>query len=175
MTTSATLLVIALLLPQQPTGQPAQDAPAATTQPAAIPPRNPTQSEIYRELLQEEERPTRILPTNPARSEAAATPDRARSLRNSNLILEGTLVVDRPGRLLRGESGSLFRFAASDDARLAQPMELNKNGLLEAMEREAEMGGDEFFVTAKVTRYRGENYLTLLKYRRQVPHGNLSP
>ncbi len=177
MTAHAPLVAIALILavPQQPPGEPVVDAPPVTSQPA-VDPRNPTQAEIYRELLQEEERPTRILPTDPGRAEAASPSlSGPRALRNSTLILEGTLIVDRPGRLLLSDSTSTFRFAATDDARFSRPLPLNKNGLLEAMEREAEMGADDFFITAKVARYRGENYLTLLKYRRQVPHGNLSP
>lgn len=177
MTAHGTFVAIALILSaqQQPPAQPVVEPAPATSQPT-VDPRNPTQAEIYRELLREEERPTRILPSDPGRAEAASSATTGpRAMRNSTLILEGTLIVDRPGRLLLGESSSMFRFATSDDVRFSRPLALNKNGLLEAMEREAEMGADDFFITANVARYRGENYLTLLKYRRQVPHGNLSP
>jgi hypothetical protein len=54
-------------------------------------------------------------------------------------------------------------------------MEFNKNRWLEAMEAEAEAGVTEFIISAEVTRYRGRNYLNLLKYRRQISHGNLTP
>lgn len=159
-------LIFALMLPQA-------DEPVATTQPTSqATPHTPPQADIYRQLLREEERPTRILPTNPA---APTETSSAPSMSASGLMLDGTLLVDRPGRLIRVDDRSMFRFSASGEEGLSSTLELNKNGLLEAMERESELNGGEFYVTVVVSQYRGSNYLTLLKYRRQVSNGNLAP
>lgn len=168
----APVLAVMLLQTADPTPPTSQPAASQPTSPAT-----PAQAEIYRELLREQERSSRILPTTPgatSRPRSPQQPQQGATTKNT-LLLEGTLLVDRPGRLLRVEGRSVFRLNASDEQETSRTMELNKNGLLEAMEREAESGSAEFYITAVVSRYRGKNYLTLLKYRRQVSHRNLSP
>jgi len=147
--------------------------PAPATQPTSqAAPRTPVQADIYRQLLREQERPTRILPTDPS---AQLEPESAAGMSPSGLRLDGTMLVDRPGRLVRTDDRSLFRFSSSGADEFPATLEFNKNGLLEAMERESELDRGEFYITAVVSTYRGSNYLTLLKYRRQVSNGNLSP
>ncbi len=157
-----------ILLPMQTSD------PAPATQPTSqASPRTPTQADIYRQLLREQERPTRILPTDPT---GQTEPDgTASGMSKSGLRLDGTLLVDRPGRLVRTEDRTMFRFRSSGADGFSATLELNKNGLLEAMERESELDRGEFYITVVVSTYRGSNYLTLLKYRRQVSNGNLSP
>src|SRR4030095_3296399 len=95
--------------------------------------------------------------------------------KDESLQGEGTVIVDRPGRLIRSGERSEFKFASQDGKMLAQPLELLPNSWLEYMEKEAETGVADFIVTADVTTYRGRNFLLLRNFRRQVTHGNLSP
>ncbi|RMF84417.1 MAG: hypothetical protein D6744_03145 [Planctomycetota bacterium] len=159
--------------------RPADSQPAAT-QPAdrsaSQPLPRPQQAEIYRELLREQERPTRTLP-QPA-SAAPIQPALSSSAPQKSpdgLLLEGSLIIDRPGRLVRSADRSEFRLIVDESDPEPRTLEILKNGLLEMMEREAESGIEKFYITARVTRYRDSNYLYLLKYRRQISHGNLSP
>jgi hypothetical protein len=162
---------------QEEKGQ--QEAPPAS-QPASRPaeresPRDPIQAQIYEELLRNAERPRAkpILSVEPGRegqeAEAAGGPA-------ASLLLEGTVLIERAGRLVRTGDRLAFHFKAGALAEGAtDTMEVLKNGLLEAMEAEAEAGVKEFVISAEVTRYRGQNFLLLRKYRRQTPHGNLGP
>jgi hypothetical protein len=150
-------------------GEPEAVQPAAT-QPAASRPR-PPQAEVYRQLLEEQEGAARVYPPEPIRPVGS----RGEEERGAELLPEGTMVVDRAGRLVRSEERSVFRFLGGQEGGALRPMQLLPNGLLEAMENEAEAGVTQFYITALVTRYRGANYLFLQKYRRQVSHGNLSP
>jgi len=143
-------------------------APPTATQPTTRP--RPPQAEIYRRLLEEHERPARVQPAEPIRPVGAAPQDEQASM----LLPEGTMLIDRAGRIVRSEGRSIFRFVGGSEEGLPA-MELLPNGLLEAMEREAEAGVTQFYITALVTRYRGENYLFIQKYRRQVSHGNIGP
>lgn len=173
---SCVLITSIVLLIGSQQGQPTIEPVAPTTQPAAerpAAPRAPDQADIYRNLLRDIERPPRILPSEPPDGTAAPRDGSPES--PGQLLLDGDVIVDRPGRLVQVEGRSMFRLNASDREPLARTLELNKNGLLEAMEEEAVSGSAEFHITAVVSQYRGANYLTLLKYRRQIPHGNLAP
>ncbi len=161
------------LAPQQGTDE-GTDPPTgqATSQPAVRTlPRNPRQAQIFEALLGDAERrrgPT-ILSQEPG-SPGDTAEDGA------SLLLDGTPLMERSGRLVRSGDQSLFHFKPGSFADGApEVIECNKNGLLEAMETEAEAGVREFIISAEVTRYRGRNYLNLLKYRRQIAHGNLGP
>jgi len=142
---------------------------------AAAPSRKPLQDEILRKLLQSQEAPRLIGPTDPSRSEASDPGDELQAASPSSpLLLEGTLIVDRPGRVLLSDGKAEFTFLLPDTQRTLT-MELERNSLREALEREAQAGASEFVVTAEVTRYRGRNYLVLRKVVQRVNNGNLTP
>ncbi|MFQ5807708.1 MAG: hypothetical protein ACE5I3_14780 [Phycisphaerae bacterium] len=169
----ATLIAVsAALAPQQAKKQTAE---TPTSQPASQPaarasPRSPRQAQIYRALLGDTERP----PPKPILPVSENAPGVAEA--DASLLPEGAVLMERPGRLMRSAGRAVFHFKPGSPAEGApETMECNKNGLLEAMEAEADAGVKEFIISAEVTRYRGRNYLNLLKYRRQVAHGNLGP
>ena len=167
-----------LVLIQSQEGKPAADTPP-DTQPASRPSefsttlRRPEQANILKGLLRREERPEPVKPEDP--DAASGEAETKVGADGKPLLLEGTLLVERPGRLVREEGRSKFVLHAEGDASAARSMEILPNQLLEAIEREAEAGFTEFVVTAEVTRYRDRNYLILLKILRRVGHGNLSP
>lgn len=137
-------------------------------------PRNPTQARIFEELLRDTERGNvkPILSERGIGRAAIATSEDG----SPSLLLEGTILIERLGRLASHGNRSEFHFTSGSPIEDAPDvMEFNKNGLLEAMEEEAEAGVKEFIISAEVTRYRNQNYLNLLKYRRQISHGNLTP
>ena len=174
----ATLVAVSLTAAAQERKDDRAQPPAS--QPASQPavrsaPRNPTQARILEELLRgtEPRQAKPILPVTPGSNanSAAGAPNG-----NAFLLLEGTVLIERPGRLVRVGDRAEFHFKSGSPAEnAADAMEFNKNGLLEAMEAEAAAGVEEFIISAEVTRYRGANYLLLRKYRRQIAHGNLSP
>ena len=148
---------------------------AETPDGGAGPSRKPLQDEILRKLLQSQEAPRLIGPTDPGRSETSDPGEEARGVSPSSpLLLEGTLIVDRPGRVLLSDGKAEFTFLLPDTQRTLT-MELERNSLREALEREAQAGASEFVVTAEVTRYRGRNYLVLRKVVQRVNNGNLAP
>lgn len=155
------------------TTQPAQSQPASQPAGRTVSPRNPTQARILEALLRDAEqaRPRPILSAPEAgRGTQAGSDD------GVSLLPDGYGLNERPGRLVCGEGRVEFHFASGSPAGDAPAvMEFNKNRWLEAMEAEAEAGVKEFIISAEVTRYRGRNYLNLLKYRRQISHGNLTP
>lgn len=145
----------------QPASQPAS-APAGGL--------SPEQANVLKDLLRAVDRPAMTAP-EPIRSSAPSPAAR----RDESLQGEGTVIVERVGRLIRSSERSEFKFSSPDSAALTQPLELLPNSWLEFMEKEAEAGASEFIITADVTRYRGRNFLLIRSYRRQVSHGNLSP
>jgi hypothetical protein len=151
-------------------------ADPATSQPAVKPasPRSPTQARILEELLRDAERarPTPILSDPERGSETIVEGGRG----GVSLLPDGYPLSERAGRLVRKGGRLEFHFTSgSPVADAPEIMEFNKNRWLEVMEAEAEAGVEEFIISAEVTRYRGQNYLNLLKFRRQISHGNLSP
>lgn len=162
--------------PDAPPSQAAADEPSSQSQPAEGQgfPRSPTQAKILEELLREQgrDRVQPILSAGGIDAEIAAESGTDRL----SLLTDGARIYEKLGRLVTREGRVEFHFSAGGLGKEIRPvMVFNKNQLLELMEREAERGVVEFIITADVARYRGENYLTLLKYRRQVAHGNLSP
>ncbi len=167
----AFMLALATMTPQQ---KPAE--PPAETQPASRPSegrttlRKPAQSEILRNLLARTDRPTAIAPQTPE------SPGEVRPGEGGMppLLLEGTMLVERPGRLIHEEGRARFAFLDGDN-RATRTLDLLENQLLELMEREAQAGFNEFVISAEVTRYRDRNYLLVRKLLRRVEHGNLGP
>lgn len=176
---SVAVCMLVLLAP----GEPPQSEPeeseqeAAESQPA-VPPsslRKPSQADILRDLLRQQ-RPQPI----PAQSAGSAdereigdADERGRHRRTQ--LLEGSFLVERPGRLVHEGGQAKFVFIPEGDDGTARTLELLPNQLLETMEREAEAGFTEFIISAEVTAYRGSNYLLLRKVLRRVGHGNISP
>jgi hypothetical protein len=150
----------------QPTSRPAE-APSTL--------RKPAQAVILKGLLGRTERPTPIQPQDP--QTPGGGPARAADVDPDGqpLLLEGTLLVERPGRLVHEAGQAKFVFHVDADSSVTRTMEILPNQLLEAMEREAQAGFTEFIVTAELTRYKDRNYLMLRKILRRVGHGNLGP
>jgi ABC-type transport system substrate-binding protein len=174
------LLLVGLLGQATPDNQASETPttqPAATTQPADDSPselRRPAQADILRGLLRRgtSAKPTPISPTTQPDDEEVAT-----GADGQPLLLEGTFLIERPGRLVREGDVSRFQLYVAGDGESQTPrlLEILPNQLLESLEREAEAGFSEFIISAEVTRYRGRNYLLLRKILRRVEHGNLGP
>jgi hypothetical protein len=152
--------------PPSPAGTPAPGS--APANPRTL--RRPAQAEIIEDLLREREATGVILPQDP---QGGGVPLGAVA-DDSGLIPEGTILVERPGRLVSEGGRPTFVFLASASGGQLQAMEILPSQLLEAMERES-AATTAFTVSAQVTRYRGRNYLLLLKVLHRVGHGNLSP
>jgi len=136
----------------------------------------PPQAAILSELLRERESPQELLPkwtadsTGPA-GDRTATHDP----QGQPLMPEGTLLIERPGRLVRTGDVAEFVFVPSAAEPQTLRLEILPTELLELMERLAASGESEFVVTAEVTRYHGQNRIFLRKVLRHVSHGNVAP
>jgi hypothetical protein len=171
----ASLLAAQVIAQNVPAEQPPRPASApATSQPAQEPPRTarrPVQAEILEALLRDREAQKPIQPVDPSApaGQGAVAPEQA------NLLLEGSILVDRAGRLVRTHERAEFEFVGQAGDQALPPMIILESQYLEALEREADAGAREFVITAEVTRYRGRNYLRILKLTRRLENGNLSP
>lgn len=170
-----TIAVFAQETPNAPDEQPAETTSQPDTQPAARRStlRTPEQARILEQLLRDQERARPILPQSSA--------DRLLDQRDSGkagqmtLLLEGTMLIERPGRFVVENGRPKFVFQIAGGGPELRSMEINPSQLLETMERAAKGGITEFTITAEVTRYHGRNYLNLKKVLRRVGNGNLSP
>ncbi|MFO0837202.1 MAG: hypothetical protein U1D55_01650 [Phycisphaerae bacterium] len=158
----------------QASTQPAPARPvqaAASTSPAEPATGSRAGSTVNTELLNQ------LLKAERQRSIPPSTlnPKIAAAAEDASLLLEGTMLVDRPGRIvIRGERAE-FEFAPDASGKGARSMEILRTQLLEYMEREAAGGVSEFTVSAEVKRYRGRNTIELVKVARRIDHGNLGP
>lgn len=130
--------------------------------------RLPQQAEIFRELLEKSEA---VKPIMPVHAEAGPAPTR---VDERGLMLEGEQIVNREARFVRG-GGRPTLVIQPRDGGSPQTFPILESQLLELLEREAELGVDEFVITAEARLYRGKNYLLLLKVMRRVPNGNITP
>ncbi len=138
----------------------------AASQPSSQPSqRKPAQTKVLEELIRQTEKPAPILSQTPT----------AQNVPNSALMLEGQALVERIGRFVHSGDHSEFQIKLDAGEKKPSSFPLNANSLLELMEREAASGNAEFIVSGWVSVYRGQNFLTLTKVRRQVPNGNLAP
>ena len=149
----------------QPTTQPATSRPAL---PSAL--RTPEQAEVIRKLLEENVGTILV----PPREDVEGTTS-APAGRGSDLLAEGRILSERPGRYIREDGKPKFVFLAERERYEERTMELLPNQLLELMESEASHGVTDFVVTGQVTLYREKNYLILLKVVHRIDNGNLSP
>jgi len=170
--TFVTLLTVLLAGPAEdqrtPTSQPAESQP--TSRPAGSTTlRRPAQADVLRNLIGEQDRPKPVAPVEPGKKEAKEGAAAGATL------LEGTQLVERPGRLVHEDGRAKFLFTAEVGAAGPRSMAILESQLLETMEREAETGFPEFIISGEVTRYHGNNYLLLRKVLRRTSNGNLSP
>ena len=91
------------------------------------------------------------------------------------LLLEGTSLVERPGRLVVTGDRAEFVFDNVGAAGQLRSMAINKSEQLEMMERLAESGVSQFTISAEITTYRDRNYLNIRRLRVRRSHGNLAP
>jgi hypothetical protein len=154
--------------------QSSQAAPAS--QPATKPstnaadPRGKSADELLGNMLRPgpagQARPLQPLPAPPAQNvQGPAGVHPAAS--SVPTLREGTLILDRPGRMIRSADGSQaeFIFEADGKAMRDPPMVILPNIQLMAMEN-AVTGANRdlrFRVSGTVTEYKGRNYLMLMK------------
>lgn len=164
----------------RPTGTGDAGVQETTTPPASQPVQNagagrsgrrmPTQILIMKQLIAEQERRRPIIPpSRPGRGEDGDA-DGAQKL-----LVEGTTLTNRQGRLIREAEGSFFEFAALEGEGSPRRLQINRNGLLELMEELAAGGTARFTVSAEVSVYRGRNYLLIRHAVLRVGNGNISP
>jgi hypothetical protein len=170
-TLCATLLAAQSEGSQEPPTRPTASQPS--TQPAETSStlRKPAQANILKGLLRHAERPEPIQPAEsatPKRGAAAKGPD------GLPLLLEGTMLVERPGRLIHEDGRAKLVLYADTESQSPRSIEIMPSQLLEAMEREQRAGFNEFVISAEVTRYKDRNYLMLRKILRRVGHGNVA-
>lgn len=132
--------------------------------------RTPSQLQVIRQLIAEKERRRPIVaPSRPGRSDVGD------GERAQKLLVEGTTLTSRQGRLIRETEASYFEFVALEGEGSPRRLRINRNGLLELMEELATNGTDRFTVSAEVSVYRGRNYLLIRHAISQVDNGNISP
>ncbi|MBU0638221.1 MAG: hypothetical protein KKB50_05090 [Planctomycetes bacterium] len=163
------------LLQEKPQSSVQPSATQATTKPAPPPTlRKPEQAQILEQLIRERDRPEPILPQS-ERAEGLVSDNGVGPSEAGGLLLDGTTLVERPGRFVRLGDRAEFVFRPRTGEDRTVRMEILENRLLEAMEAEVEKGTTEFVISAEVTRYQGRNYLLLRKLLKRVGHGNLGP
>jgi hypothetical protein len=167
------LLFVAQEQASRPATKPAETQPAS--QPAGTTLRNPEQIEILKNLLNRQDRAMPVRPQPAQKPGQEAPTSQATDAEGHPLLLEGTFLSERPGRLVREEGRAKFVCYIDGGGQAPRAIEILESQLLEAMEREAEAGFSEFIVSGEVTRYRGRNYLLLRKILRRVDNGNLGP
>ena len=171
------LTAFTALLVAYPQEKPKSDVKPTDSQPASRPTdssptlRKPAQAEVLRNLLAQQDRPVpvRPLPSGKAPAQASVGPD------GQPLLLEGTFLVERPGRLTHEAGRAVFVFHGDGEHTGTRSMPILESQLLETIEHEADAGYSEFIVSGEITRYKGRNFLLLKKVLRRVANGNISP
>jgi hypothetical protein len=110
-------------------------------------------------------------PAAPGLDGSPAHPD----LREEPLRPEGSMVVDRAGRLTRDGEWWTFAFEAEGRVLRERPLRLLPNRMLEFMETASAGGqtGVVFIISGEVTEYHGANYLLVKKVLVQRDMGNI--
>lgn len=162
---------------QPPEKAPAGAQPALTTQPlvTAPPTTRPTNrnaEETLRQMLQPQEnaaRPLRPVPEAPPAVDVTSGPGAvAPQARAQPLLREGTLLLDRLGRLTRTEDARTFELVLDSDGRgmTDPPMILIPNRRLQQLEDRVQSSYRDLKirVSGEVMEYRGRNYLLLQRW-----------
>jgi hypothetical protein len=171
-TLCATLLTLQSQGAQPPPTRPATTQPSTQPADTSSTLRKPAQANILKGLLRDGQRPEPIRPVESAAPKKGAAAEGADGL---PLLLEGTMLVERPGRLIHEEGRAKLVLLADTGSQSPRTIEIVPSQLLEAMEREAQAGFNEFVVSAEVTRYKDRNYLMLRKILRRVGNRNVGP
>jgi hypothetical protein len=153
----------------------------ATDQPVLEPPRRPSAVEILQELRKKQQARPVIMPSTPGEGPGAQVPvETTRQAvspmrKDRPLRPDGTMVVDRIGRLVRRAKGWYFFFESEGKVLREPPMQILPNRDLETMEITSANGTRpvKFRISGEVTEYRGANYLLLRKVLIVHDLGNL--
>ncbi|MEA2735942.1 MAG: hypothetical protein QOE14_2393 [Humisphaera sp.] len=158
--------------PTQPTQAVSPAQPLVTTPPATTRPTNRSAEETLRQMLQpqgESARPLRPAPEAPpaddqTSGDAAVAPGAVKR----PVMREGTLLLDRLGRLTRSDDGRTFEFTLDSDGRAMAdaPMILIPNRWLMQLENRVQSSYRDLKlrVSGEVMEYRGRNYLLLQRW-----------
>lgn len=143
------------------------------------PRREPSYSEILRELQREGRRDAKavVRPGVSGVTPRAIEQPAGNAIRpvENKLLPDGSRLVDRPGRLTREGQYFVFSFESRGQGAPERPVRLLPNRLLEDMEVYSEEGSRPvvFIVSGEVTEYRGVNYLLIQKLLVRPETGNL--
>ncbi|TWT43683.1 hypothetical protein RAS1_00820 [Phycisphaerae bacterium RAS1] len=167
---NATCWIISVLCASAAMAQtpPPATQPAGSRPSGAVTSRKPAQLDIYQDLIREREGPVPILPQKQSGSGSSAGG-------RTELMVEGVVLVERPGRYVRLDGVPYFVFEPAEPSQGELRLEVLRNQMLELMQREAASGNSEFIVSAEVTRYEARNYVIIRKLLRRVRHGNVGP
>jgi len=167
----------------QPAAGGTKEEKKATTQRSDPEPRRePTPSEILRELTKSSGAAPRpvVRPVTPGQREVTrvdetSLPPNAVAPVTPKLMPDGYRLVDRPGRLAREGDYWVFTFENRSRGEAEIPIRLLPNRLLEDMEVVSEGGTKAvvFVVSGEVTEYHGVNYLLIQKLLTRPDLGNL--
>jgi len=162
-----------------PTGSPAVGASSQPTGPEDLDTAVPSAEEILRQLMKERPAQVPIPPSEPGQptepAELPPTPLPGRPAPEQPLRPEGSMLVDRAGRLVREGTWWTFVFESNRTRTDERPLRLLPNQMLETMEI-ASAGGTRsviFVVSGEITEYHGMNYLLLRKVLVRRDLGNL--
>ncbi len=154
----------------------------ATTRPAEadVSTRPPSAEEILQQLMRERPAGTPIAPSEPGHPAGAAEEVQPLEAVTSHkpdrpLRPEGSMLVDRAGRLVREGNWWTFVFESNKTTSAEAPVRLLPNQMLETMEI-ASAGGTRsavFLVSGEITEFHGSNYLLLRKVLVRRDLGNL--
>src|SRR5687767_270051 len=158
--------------PPAPPSPPAPARPLVTTPPPATRPTNRSAEETLRQMLQpqgESARPLRPVEEAPPAVDATSGPGAVAPDATPRAVLrEGTLLLDRVGRLTRGEDGRTFEFTLDADGRgmADAPLILLPNRRLMQLEGQVQSSYRDLKIRAsgEVMEYRGRNYLLLQRW-----------
>lgn len=166
----------------EPQTRPAASQPApVASQPAGS--QMPRDAEYLKELIRETERqplapPKGAAPATPNSATANTGPTRgnAATVRAAGepAFADGTMIVERAGKLSRAADDVEFSFAR-DDGKGVLRLTLLPCQLLEQVERDMTQAVNQATLTGEITQYKNRSYLLIRTYRRQVDRGNLSP
>jgi hypothetical protein len=146
--------------------------PLVTTPPSTTRPTNRSAEETLRQMLQpqgEAARPLQPIPDAPPAVDATSGDGAvAPGGTPTKVTREGTLLLDRVGRLTRGDDGKTFEFTIDSDGRRMTdaPMILLPNRRLQQLEDRVQSSYRDLKIRAsgEVMEYRGRNYLLLQRW-----------
>jgi hypothetical protein len=184
------IILAGLLAPGVPPPASAAEAGAASkpAQPkdeTLIEPRHqPSAVEILQELMKKHKSQPPVIPPStpgnppdqviPPTSRPAPIGPGPRSIQRP-LRADGTMLVDRIGRLVHRPEGWFFTFESEGKVLTEPPMEILPNRDLETMEVQSVNATRpvKFRISAEVTEYRGANYLLVRKVLVVHDQGNI--